>query len=137
MPYPGFPTDMQQPMAALLTVAEGTSVIEETIYESRSGHVPELNRMGAKIRMEGLGRTAFITGVERLKGAVVEASDLRAGAALVLAGLAAEGQTVVKNIHFIDRGYEEIEKTFSQVGARIERVTSSDMEAMHPTEIAD
>jgi len=129
MPYPGFPTDMQQPVAALLTVSDGTSVIEETIYESRTGHVPELNRMGAKIRLEGGGRTALITGVEKLKGAVVEASDLRAGAALVLAALAAEGESVIKNVHFIDRGYERIESSLMNLGARIERVASADMES--------
>lgn len=129
MPYPGFPTDMQQPMAALLCTAEGTSVIDETIYESRTGHVPELNRMGAKIRLEGGGRTALITGVEKLKGAVVEASDLRAGAALCLAGLTAEGETIVKNVHFIDRGYEGIEHVFGNLGARIERVATADTES--------
>lgn len=129
MPYPGFPTDIQQPVAALLTVAEGTSVIEETIYESRTGHVPELNRMGAKIRVEGGGKTAMITGVEKLKGAIVEASDLRAGAALVLAALAADGESIVKNVHFIDRGYERIEGTLKNLGARIERVASADMES--------
>lgn len=129
MPYPGFPTDMQQPMAAVLCTAEGTSVIEEKIYESRVGHVQELNRMGAKIQLGGDGRTAFITGVESLKGASVHASDLRAGAALCLAGLAAEGETVVKNVHFIDRGYQNIETVLSGFGARIERVASSDMES--------
>ena len=129
MPYPGFPTDIQQPVAALLTVADGTSVIEETIYESRTGHVPELNRMGAKIRLEGGGRSALITGVEKLKGAVVEATDLRAGAALVLAALAAEGESTIKNVHFIDRGYERIESSLRNLGARIERVASADMES--------
>lgn len=122
MPHPGFPTDMQQPMAACLTVAEGISSVEETIYESRTGHVPELNRMGANIRVEG--RTAVIQGVEKLKGAVVEASDLRAGAALCLAGLVAEGETVVKNVHFIDRGYESIEDSLASLGADIQRVKS-------------
>lgn len=120
MPHPGFPTDMQQPMAAVLTLANGTSVVDETIYESRIGHIQELNRMGANIRSEG--RSALITGVDRLRGAVVEASDLRAGAALVLAGLAARGKTSVKNIHFIDRGYESFEKTLADLGAQIERV---------------
>lgn len=129
MPYPGFPTDMQQPMAALLCIAEGTSVIDETIYESRNGHVPELGRMGAKIRLEGGGRATFITGVEKLKGAIVEATDLRAGAALTLAGLAAEGETIVRNVHFIDRGYQEIESVLTNLGARIERATSADMES--------
>ncbi len=121
MPYPGFPTDIQQPMAALLCLASGSSVVEETIYESRTGHVAELERMGAKIRVEG-GRLTLIAGVERLKGANVEASDLRAGAALVLAGLAAEGETNIRNIHFIDRGYESLEQTLRSLGAQIERV---------------
>ena len=124
MPHPGFPTDMQQPMAAVLTLAEGTSVVEETIYESRIGHVQELNRMGANIRIEG--RAVLITGVEKLRGAKVEASDLRAGAALVLAGLAAKGETTVKNIHFIDRGYEAFEDTLTQLGANIRRVQVPD-----------
>ncbi|MFN8218755.1 MAG: UDP-N-acetylglucosamine 1-carboxyvinyltransferase [Fimbriimonadales bacterium] len=120
MPYPGFPTDMQQPMAATLCLAEGTSVVEETIYESRNGHVQELARMGAKI--EAKGTTTVIEGVERLSGASVTASDLRAGAALVLAGLAAEGETVVRNVHFIDRGYENLEANLKSLGARIERI---------------
>ena len=125
MPYPGFPTDMQQPMAALLALANGTSLVEETIYESRIGHIQELNRMGAQIRSEG--RTAVITGVDTLRGAVVEASDLRAGAALVLAGLAAEGTTVVKNVHFIDRGYQMFEQTLGTLGAKIERIYDTDI----------
>lgn len=120
MPYPGFPTDMQQPMAAVLTLAEGNSLVEETIYESRTGHVGELNRMGAKMRMES-GRLTSIVGVDKLTGATVEASDLRAGAALILAGLAAEGDTYIKNVHFIDRGYENLEETFAQLGGRITR----------------
>lgn len=124
MPHPGFPTDMQQPMAAVLTLADGTSVVEETIYESRIGHIQELNRMGASIRNEG--RSAVIAGAENLRGAVVEASDLRAGAALVLAGLAAKGETTIKNIHFIDRGYEAFEKTLSSLGANIRRVQVPD-----------
>ncbi|MHB8635957.1 MAG: UDP-N-acetylglucosamine 1-carboxyvinyltransferase [Fimbriimonadaceae bacterium] len=122
MPYPGFPTDMQQPMAGALTVADGTSLVEETIYESRIGHIQELNRMGAQIRIEG--RTAVITGVKCLKGATVEASDLRAGAALCLAGLAAQGTTLVKNIHFIDRGYEAFETTLAALGADISRTST-------------
>jgi UDP-N-acetylglucosamine 1-carboxyvinyltransferase len=127
MPYPGFPTDMQQPMAALLTLADGTSVVEETIYESRIGHVQELNRMGADIRLEG--RSAVIQGVERLKGAQVEASDLRAGAALVLAGLAAEGTTVIRNIHFIDRGYEAFESTLCALGGDVKRQSLQEIES--------
>jgi UDP-N-acetylglucosamine 1-carboxyvinyltransferase len=134
MPYPGFPTDMQQPMAAVLTLAEGNSLVEETIYESRTGHVSELNRMGAKMRVES-GKFTSIVGVERLMGATVEASDLRAGAALVLAGLAAEGDTYIKNVHFIDRGYENLEASISLLGGRITRHSlSTDAETL-PTEI--
>jgi UDP-N-acetylglucosamine 1-carboxyvinyltransferase len=124
MPYPGFPTDMQQPFAALMTLAEGTSVVDETIYESRIGHVQELNRMGAEIIQKG--QTSIIDGVEKLSAAHVTSSDLRAGAALVLAGLAAEGETVVRNIHFIDRGYEALEQTLRSLGASIERVDVGD-----------
>lgn len=121
MPYPGFPTDVQQPLCAALALAEGVSTIEETIYENRIGHIPELNRMGARISSEG--RSAVIQGVERLRGATVEASDLRAGAALCLAGLAADGETTVRNLHWIDRGYERIERTLASLGGRIERVS--------------
>jgi UDP-N-acetylglucosamine 1-carboxyvinyltransferase len=128
MPHPGFPTDMQQPMAAVLTLAQGTSIVEETIYESRTGHIQELNRMGANIRMEG--RSAIISGVKTLRGATVEASDLRAGAALVLAGLAAEGETNVRNIHFIDRGYENFEQNLRSLGGKIDRVSVADIEGI-------
>ncbi len=124
MPYPGFPTDMQQPMSALLTICDGTSVVEETIYESRIGHVQELNRMGANILQEG--RTSIINGVARLKGATVTSSDLRAGAALVLAGLAAEGDTFVQNIHFIDRGYDDLVGTVRHLGGDISRIQTQD-----------
>ena len=120
MPYPGFPTDMQQPMSALLALASGPSLIEETVYESRTGHVSELNRMGARMRVDG--KSTLIEGVPKLTGATVEATDLRAGAALVLAGLAAEGTTYVRNIHFIDRGYEDLEATIRSLGGDIERV---------------
>lgn len=120
MPYPGFPTDIQQPMASVLALADGPSVIEETIYESRFGHVSELNRMGASMRIEG--RSTLIDGVTGLSGAIVEASDLRAGAALVLAGLAAEGETIVKNVYWIDRGYEGLEERITQLGGTIERI---------------
>src|SRR5690606_20655331 len=106
MPYPGFQPYMQHPMAALMALGTSSSLVEEAIYESRTGHVEELNRMGAKMRIEG--RSTVIEGVDRLNGAVVEASDLRAGAALCLAALAAEGETYVKNVHFIDRGYEDL-----------------------------
>jgi len=127
MPYPGFPTDIQQPMAAVLTMAEGTSVVEETIYESRIGHVQELNRMGASIIQES--RSSIINGVGHLRGTAVVASDLRAGAALVLAGLAAEGETVVRNVHFIDRGYERLEQTLCSLGGRIVRVPEDELRA--------
>jgi len=125
MPYPGFPTDLQQPMCALLSIAEGTSIVEETVYESRIGHVRELVRMGADIHQTQL--TSIITGVDHLEGADVEASDLRAGAALVLAGLAAEGNTIIRSIHHIDRGYERLEQTLSSLGASIVRETVSEI----------
>lgn len=126
MPYPGFPTDIQQPMAAVLATAHGVSTVEETIYESRIGHVDELNRMGAKIRQEG--RTSVITGVDHLQGAVVEASDLRAGAALVIAALGAKGTTYIKNVEYIDRGYENLETNLMNLGAKIERVSIKNLE---------
>jgi UDP-N-acetylglucosamine 1-carboxyvinyltransferase len=126
MPYPGFPTDIQQPMAAVLSLAHGVSTIEETIYESRIGHINELNRMGAKIRLEG--RTSVVTGVDHLQGCVVEASDLRAGAALVIAGLAARGETDIKNVHFIDRGYEELETNLNALGGSVTRMCIDEWE---------
>ncbi|CAN5656106.1 UDP-N-acetylglucosamine 1-carboxyvinyltransferase [soil metagenome] len=124
-PFPGFPTDMQQPMTALLTLAKGVSTVEETVYESRIGHIQELNRMGANIMLQG-GCVSIIQGVEELQGANVEASDLRAGAALVLAGLAADGETVIRKIGHIDRGYEKLEATLTRLGARIERIEISE-----------
>lgn len=130
MPYPGFPTDMQQIMAATLATASGTSVVEETIYESRIGHVNELNRMGARMSLEG--RSTLIEGVTKLKGAVIEASDLRAGAALVLAGLAADGETVVRNVHFIDRGYERFEAILNSLGGNVERIPAAEWERAAP-----
>ncbi|MBB6214526.1 UDP-N-acetylglucosamine 1-carboxyvinyltransferase [Anaerosolibacter carboniphilus] len=117
--YPGFPTDLQQPMSALLTQAIGTSIVTETIYEGRFKHVDELKRMGAKIKVEG--RVAVIEGIERLSGAAVSATDLRAGAALIVAGLMAEGFTEIENIHYIDRGYENIEQKLVSLGAKISR----------------
>ena len=122
MPYPGFPTDMQPQFMALLTVAENTSVVTETVFENRYKHVMELRRMGADIRLEG--QTAVIKGIPRLSGATVEASDLRAGAALVLAALAAEDGTVLEQVEHIDRGYERLENKYNALGARIIRVNS-------------
>lgn len=122
MPYPGFPTDLQPLMCVFLTVAEGTSVVTETVFENRFKHVAELRRMGADIHIEG--RTVIIRGVKRLSGAHVVAPDLRAGAALVLAGLISENTTVVDSIGHIDRGYENIERKYQGLGAMIERVVS-------------
>lgn len=119
LPYPGFPTDMQAPLVALLATAKGTSIVIETIFENRYKHVDELMRMGANITLEG--RIAVIKGVERLKGAFVHARDLRGAASLVLAGLAAEGQTVVNDIKHLDRGYEKIEEKLTSLGASIRR----------------
>lgn len=119
-PYPGFPTDMQPQILAMLTQADGTSIVTETVYSSRFKHVDELRRMGADITVDG--RVAVIRGPSHLTGARVEASDLRAGAALVVAGLAAEGQTIVENVRHIDRGYEELTRKLQGVGAIIERI---------------
>src|SRR5690606_12977004 len=121
LPYPGFPTDMQAQFMALMTICEGTSVAIETVFENRFMHVDELKRMGADIKIDG--RSAIIQGVESLAGAPVKASDLRAGAALVLAGLVSEGVTEIENIHHIDRGYDGIEDKFSKLGAKIYRKT--------------
>lgn len=118
-PYPAFPTDLQSQIMVLLTLAEGLSVIKETIFEGRYKHVDELTRMGADIRVDM--NSAFIRGVPRLYGATVEATDLRAGAALVIAGLAAHGTTIVEQIHHIDRGYDRIELMLSRLGASISR----------------
>lgn len=118
-PHPAFPTDMQAQFCALNAIAEGTSVITETLFENRFMHVDELNRMGAKITVEG--NQAIISGVKKLSGAPVTATDLRASASLVIAGLAAEGQTEVHDIHYIDRGYEAIEEKLNQLGANIVR----------------
>jgi len=119
-PYPAFPTDMQAQFCALNAVAKGTGVVTETIFENRFQHVLELQRMGANIRLQG--NTAICTGVERLTAAPVMATDLRASAGLVLAGLAAEGQTLVDRIYHVDRGYERIEEKLLQLGATIRRV---------------
>ena len=122
MPYPGFPTDAQPPVMAMLSIASGTSMFVENIFESRYKHVGELLRLGANIKVEG--RVAVIEGVSRLTGASVEAPDLRGGAALVVAGLAAHGSTSVSGLRHIDRGYESIENNLIQLGADIRRVYS-------------
>jgi len=123
-PYPGFPTDMQAQIMALMCLAEGSGVITENIFENRFMHVQELVRMGADIRLSG--HTAVVRGVHRLTGAPVMASDLRASASLVLAGLAARGTTIVQRIYHLDRGYEHIEKKLNAAGARIRRENASD-----------
>ena len=120
--FPGFPTDLQAQMMAMLCTAEGTSVLEEKIFENRFMHAPELIRMGAEIEVHG--GVATVKGVDRLKGAPVMATDLRASVSLILAGLAAEGETTVSRIYHLDRGYEHIEEKLSGVGAKIERISS-------------
>jgi len=119
-PYPGFPTDLQAQIMALMAVADGTSVVKEKIFENRFMHVPELARMGASVRIDG--DTATVRGVEKLKGAQVMATDLRASVSLVLAGLAAEGETNVGRIYHLDRGFDRLEEKLSRVGADIARV---------------
>ncbi|HHY13430.1 MAG TPA: UDP-N-acetylglucosamine 1-carboxyvinyltransferase [Thermoanaerobacterales bacterium] len=120
LPYPGFPTDLQAPMMALMTISDNVTVLTETVFENRFKHVDELRRMGANIKING--NTAVIEGVKKLNGTYVEAKDLRAGAALILAGLAAKGTTIVTGIHSIERGYERIEKKLKNVGADIVKV---------------
>jgi UDP-N-acetylglucosamine 1-carboxyvinyltransferase len=121
LPYPGFPTDLQAQMMALMSVSDGLSVITETVFENRFMHVSELMRMGADILIHG--NSAMVKGVPKLKGAPVMATDLRASASLILAGLAAEGKTELSRVYHIDRGYQEIEKKFSSIGANIKRVS--------------
>ncbi len=128
LPYPGFPTDMQPQMAALLAMSNGTSIVTESIFENRFKYVDELARMGAKITVEG--NTAIIDGVETFTGAIVSAPDLRAGAALVIAGLVAEDFTYVDQIEYIERGYETFELKLQALGASIEKVESSDEKAI-------
>lgn len=120
LPYPGFPTDVQQPMTALLSIAKGRSIVNESIWESRFKHIDELKKMGAQVNVEG--NLAIIEGVSHLTGAKVKATDLRAGAAMVIAGLIAKGVTEVTSIQHIDRGYPYIEKKFNALGAKIIRV---------------
>ncbi len=120
LPYPGFPTDMQAQFMALLTLGDGDSVITETVFENRMRHVPELNRMGADIRVKG--NHAIVRGVPLLSGAPVVATDLRASAALVIAGLAAQGKTTIQQLQHLDRGYEKLDLKLQQIGARLQRV---------------
>ena len=122
LPYPGFPTDMQAQLMALATIASGTSIVTETVFENRFMHVNELRRMGANIKIEG--RSAVVEGVKKLTGCQVKATDLRAGAAMVLAGLVAEGVTEVSCVHHIDRGYERLVDKLKSIGADIERTSS-------------
>jgi UDP-N-acetylglucosamine 1-carboxyvinyltransferase len=119
-PYPGFPTDMQAQIMALLTVAQGAAMITETVFENRFMHVPELCRMGANINVHGA--SAIVRGVSRLSGAPVMATDLRASVSLVLAGLAAQGDTIIHRVYHLDRGYEQIEAKLAACGAEIERL---------------
>lgn len=128
MPHPGFPTDMQPQMAVLLALADGTSIISESIWSNRFRYAEQLNRMGAVIKVDG--QLAVVQGVERLKGAPVKADDLRAGAAMLIAGLAASGTTEVEDIHHIDRGYEDVVEKFSSLGATIKRITLPDPSAL-------
>ena len=122
MTYPGFPTDLQPQMTALLCVANGTSILTENVWDNRFQYINELKRLGGNITVEG--RVAVVEGVRQLMGAEVNATDLRAGAALVIAGLAAKGITTIGNVKYIDRGYEKIERKFSELGADIRRVKS-------------
>ena len=119
MPYPGFPTDMQSVFASMLTIAKGTSIVVENIFENRYKYTQELNKMGAKITVES--KTAIIRGTKKLYGAEVNATDLRGGASLVLAGLAAKGSTRINNIEYILRGYDNLDKKLNKLGARIEK----------------
>ena len=128
LPYPGFPTAMQPQMTSVLAYSEGTSIVTESIFENRFKYVDELARMGASIKVEG--NTAIIDGVGRMTGAIVSAPDLRAGAALVIAGLAAEGITVVEQVDYIDRGYEEFERKMRELGAAMEKADSEDEKAL-------
>lgn len=121
LPYPGFPTDLQPQMGVVLSIANGTSIINESIWDSRFQYTAELNKMGAKISAQG--KTAVFEGVKKLSGAPVYSSDLRAGAALIIAGIVAEGTTEIYNLQHIDRGYENIEEKFRKIGANIKRVT--------------
>ena len=124
-PYPGFPTDMQAQMTAILSIADGTSVIRETIFENRFIHVAELDRLGASIKVEH--DTAIINGVKKLKGATVMATDLRASASLILSGLIAEGKTTVLRVYHLDRGYDCLEEKLKLLGADMYRTEENDL----------
>ncbi|MBF1990231.1 UDP-N-acetylglucosamine 1-carboxyvinyltransferase [Fischerella thermalis] len=130
MPHPGFPTDMQAPFMALLAIAEGDSLINETVFENRLRHASELNRLGADIRVKG--NTAFVRGVPLLSGAPVIGTDLRAAAALVVAGLAADGKTTIQGLRYLDRGYDRLDLKLQELGAKIQRLPGSEVK----TEIA-
>lgn len=128
LPYPGFPTDMQPQMAVTLVTSEGTSIVTETVFENRLKYVDELSRMGANIKVEG--NAAIIVGVEKITGAIVNAPDLRAGAALVIAGLIAEGITIVEDVKYIERGYEDFEYKMQSLGAAMEKIKMNDEKAI-------
>ena len=127
MPHPGLPTDMQAPFMSLLAVAEGDSIINETVFENRLRHASELNRLGADIRVKG--NSAFVRGVSELSGAPVEGTDLRAAAAMVVAALAASGETTIKGLNYLDRGYDRLDLKLQALGARIERLEDTETEA--------
>ena len=124
-PYPGFPTDVQQIIGVLMSVSQGTSIISESIFENRFKYFDELKKMGVDVKIEG--RAAIINGVSRLTGCKLKATDLRAGAAMIIAGLVAEGETEITSIEHIDRGYPDIEEKFRQLGANIYRTLNSDI----------
>ena len=128
MPHPGFPTDMQPQMAVLLSVSNGTSLLSESVWDNRFQYVGQLIRMGANIQVDG--KLAVIDGVDGLTGVKVKATDLRAGAAMIIAGLIAKGETVIEDIQYIDRGYEDVVKKFSALGAEISRVEVNEPEEM-------
>jgi UDP-N-acetylglucosamine 1-carboxyvinyltransferase len=134
MPHPGFPTDMQAQFMALMTMADGNSMVTETVFENRLQHVAEFNRLGADIKIKG--DNAFIRGVPRLSGAPVTATDLRAAAALIVAGLAADGTTTLHGLHHLDRGYEKIEEKFAALGAKLKRIPGPAAEASEPPMVA-
>jgi UDP-N-acetylglucosamine 1-carboxyvinyltransferase len=121
-PYPAFPTDLQAQIMAMNCIAEGTATVTETVFENRFMHIHEMNRMGARIKLDGNSTTAFVEGVDVLKGAPVMANDLRASVSLVIAGLVAKGNTIVDRIYHIDRGYEQIEEKLQLLGANVKRI---------------